>query len=219
MIQANSHPVIVIGAGGHAKVVIDTLRQMNQSILGLVDPCMKQGELVHGVEVLGGDEMIENYSSEEIYLVNGLGSLPAKSRRWSIAEYYRDKGYKFKTIIHPSAIVAADAVLSEGAQVMAGVVIQPGVSIGNDSIINTRVSIDHDCSIGEQCHLAPGVILCGDVRVGNKVYLGSGSTVVQGVTVGAKSIIGASSVVLRDVNECVKIIQVRNEETRIIEGV
>jgi len=190
--------VILLGAGGHAKVVAEALIQSGKTILGLVAPDKKKGSKCFGLDVLGSDDELLSYSPREVELANGIGALPGKVFRWKLASKMREKGFRFTRVIHPSATVAADVIVAEGAQVMAGSIIQPGSSIGQDSIVNTRVSIDHDCKIDENCHLAPGVILSGCVNISRGVHLGTGSTVIQNISIGANSTVSAGSIVYKD---------------------
>lgn len=195
-------PVLVLGGGGHAKVLINSLLSQSVDILGVTDPdAQKHGSTILGIPVIGGDDIVLKYSHEKILLINGLGSIKATTRRKQLYEHYKNLGYSFANVIHPSAVVAPDVKFQEGVQIMAGAIIQPGSSIGQDTIINTKTSIDHDCIIGDHVHLAPGVTLSGNVRVGNGVHVGTGATVIQGIRIENGSLIGAGAVVLRDVPE------------------
>ena len=193
-------PIIVIGAGGHAKVVIEALMLSGREVIGLLTPDQEKGAEVSGVKVLGGDSVLSEYDFDEVELANGIGSIPKHKLRWKIAEMMRCKGYCFVTVVHPNSIISSDVFLEEGVQVMAGVIIQSGVVIGKDSIINTGAIIDHDCNIAENCHLAPGVVCCGGVAVGKDAHIGAGAKIIQGVQVGNNSVVAAGTVVFRDVN-------------------
>jgi UDP-perosamine 4-acetyltransferase len=89
--------------------------------------------------------------------------------------------------------------LGEGVQIMAGTVVQPGSKIGDNTILNTRSSVDHDCEIGAHVHIAPGVTLSGGVRVHDDAHIGAGAVLIQGVEVGASSLVAAGSVVIHAV--------------------
>jgi len=193
-------PVIVLGAGGHAKVLIEAMLSSTIVIAGIVDnnPLVIGMKLL-GIPVLGNDDILNELSPSEINLVNGIGSIGLPKKRTDIFELYKNRSYVFASVVHPSAIVASDAVLAEGAQVMAGVVIQPGSNIGRNSIINTRASIDHDCIICDHVHIAPGVTLAGGVSVGAKSHIGTGATVIQGISIGENCIVGAGALVLHNV--------------------
>lgn len=185
--------VIVIGGGGHAKVLIDMLQLNNAIILGYTD-VQDQGE-IFGINYLGEDSKIYTYNPKQIALVNGVGMLPGKKLRQNITNAFLEQGYIFNTVIHPSAIVSKHCLIDSGAQVMAGSVIQPSVSIGSSTIINTKSSIDHDCKVGANCHIAPGVTICGSVTIEDNVFIGAGATIFPNVTIRRNSIIRAGSVV------------------------
>lgn len=206
----SSLPVIVLGAGGHSKVVINALLASKRKILGIVDPNLKVGEQVLGVRGLGDDSIVFQYSPSSLELVNGIGALPGTNLRMKVTSVFRDKGYSFATLIHPETVIAPDVVLAEGAQLMAGSIVQPGSSIGKDTIINTRVSIDHDCIIENDCHIAPGTVVNGNVTVEEGCFIGSGSCVVQNVRIGRGVIVGAGSVIYADLPSFVRVIQKRS---------
>jgi len=193
-------PIIVIGAGGHAKVLLDTLLNQEQGIIGIVDKEIStlEKELL-GIRIIGTDDFVLHYQTEKILLVNGIGSIKNTSIRKYIYDQFKEKGYSFANVIHSSAIIAKDVTLSEGVQVMAGGIIQTGSTIGPNTIINTRSSIDHDCKIGAHVHIAPGVIISGGVEIGDGVHIGTGAVLIQGIKIGSNSLVGAGSVVIRDV--------------------
>lgn len=208
-----NRPVIVVGAGGHAKVVVDTLLASSVKILGLTDNNPeKQGTFILGIPIIGTDEVIPQYTPEEIFLVNGLGSIGLPTVRTQIFHQFKQLGYSFKTIIHPSAIVSSNVTVEEGAQIMAGAIIQPGCQIGINSIINTGCSVDHDCLIGSHVHLTPGVILSGSVHIREGAHIGTGAVVIQGIQIGSKCIVGAGAVVIKNVAENRKVIGVPARE-------
>ncbi len=193
-------PVIVLGGGGHAKVLIAILRRLNCRLLGIVDPNQTRGLQVHGLNVLGADNAIFDYSNAEIELVNGVGSLPKdKGLRACLFNTFNAQGYRFKTVIDPTALIAEDVELSHGVQVMTGVIIQVGAKIAENTILNSGAIIEHDCRIGRHVHIAPGAILSGAVNVSDHVHIGTGATIIQGISIGANSIIGAGSAITQDI--------------------
>lgn len=192
-------PIIILGAGGHAKVVAEALRLLCRKILGYVTPDLKTGSEFCGSKVLGDDSAILGYSADDVELVNGVGILPGQYLRWKLASMMREKGYHFVTVIHPDAVIASDVVLDEGVQVMAGVVVQPSTTVGRDTIINTGVIIEHDCTIAENCHLSPGVVCSGGVSVGENTHIGVGAKIIQGINIGNACVIAAGSMIYRDI--------------------
>lgn len=198
--------VIILGAGGHAKVLIDALLASSVVIVGIVDQDLTlKGETILGVPIIGDDEIVCGFHPTQVKLINGLGSIGLPAKRQQIFERFKGLGYSFATVVHPSAVVATGVDLGEGAQIMAGAVIQPGSRIGCNVIINTRASVDHDCMIGDHTHIAPGVTLSGGVKIGAGCHLGTSATVIQGVCIGEESLIGAGSLVLKDVARSVTV--------------
>ena len=193
-------PVIIIGAGGHGKVLLDALLDMGIQVIGFLDnDAALQGKEIFGIPILGKDEEIVRYQSDEVKLVNGIGSVGVATLRRSVYEKFKAQGFYFRQVIHPFAVISQRAVLEEGVQVMAGAVINIGSRIGEDTIINTRASVDHDCRIGRHVHIAPGCTLSGGVSVGDETLIGTGSSVIQGISIGQRCLIGAGGNVLRDV--------------------
>lgn len=193
------HPVIILGAGGHAKVLVDILRRLAADIVALVDTAPGRPGAVLGVPVVVGEETVLRYDPQDILLVNGIGSVGDTGKRAAVYRRFRAQGYRFATVVHPAAVVAGDAALAEGVQIMAGAVIQPGCVIGADTIVNTGATVDHDCRLGAHVHIAPGATLSGNVVCDDGVHVGCGATVIQGVALGAASIVGAGAAVLKDV--------------------
>ncbi len=210
-----SLPVLIIGGGGHAKVLINTLQLCSISILGIIDNDTNMiGDNLVGIPILGDDNVVFTHRPESILLVNAIGSIKILYKRRSIFSKFKEKGYIFCTVVHPSAIVASDTVLGEGTQIMAGAIIQPGSKLGMNTIVNTKTSIDHDCIIGNHVHLSPGVTLSGSVNIGDNTHLGTGTVVIQGLTIGANCLTGAGSVVIRHMPDDEKYLGVPTRKMR-----
>lgn len=196
-----SKPVILLGSGGHARVLLGMLRRLQVEVLGVTDPQRTAGSDWLGCVVLGSDEAVKNYAVEQIDLVNGIGSIPRDSGlRARLFTQFTALGYQFISVIDPLAFIADDAELAAGVQVMAGVIIQAGTVIAEDSIVNSGAIVEHDCRVGRHVHIAPGATVCGGVEIGDATHLGAGAVLIQGVHIGSYSIIGAGSVVTRDVS-------------------
>jgi UDP-perosamine 4-acetyltransferase len=190
----NSRGILVIGAGGHAKVLLDILRLQGRTVKGVTAlETARRGTTFCGVPVLGGDEVLRDFSPEQIELVNAIGTVGQPARRIKAFENGKAAGFSFATVVHPSAVIAAGVELGEGAQILAGVILQPGSSVDMNTIINTRASVDHDCRIGAHSHIAPGAILCGEVIVGDASLVGAGATVLQGIRIGSDCIVAAGA--------------------------
>lgn len=191
--------IYVLGAGGHSRVVVDTLIASGIHITGILDANAETSQPIRGIPILGGDRYLDQVSIEKTYLVNGLGANPQVSKRQNIFMAMKQRGFRFKSIQHPSAIVSPAVDIQEGAQIMAGVVIQPGVTLGENVVINTRASIDHDCQIGTHAFISPGVILCGNVKIGTSAFIGAGVAIAPNTQIGYNAIVGAGTVVRQSV--------------------
>jgi sugar O-acyltransferase, sialic acid O-acetyltransferase NeuD family len=193
---------MMLGGGGHARVLIEALLRSGASIAAVVesDPATVGG-LVRSIPVIAEDDFLGRFSPDQVLLVNGIGSIKKTETRQRVFDRFKGLGYDFHSVIDPSAVVASDALLGEGAQLIAGSIIQPGSRLGSNVIVNTGGRVDHDCDIGDHVHIAPGVTLSGGVRIGAGSHIGTGSTIIQGITIGAHTIIGAGAVVVRDVKD------------------
>lgn len=194
----NERPFIILGGGGHARVLASTIRHLGRQVLGYTDPD-SDASLAGDIECLGGDEALQEYASEGVVLAVGLGSTHDTARRTHLFNETQAEGFDFPPIVHPQAFVASEAVVGEGAQVMAGAVIQPGTRVGENVIVNTSASVDHDCDIQGHVHVAPGVTVSGGVILGEGVHVGTGASIIEEIEVGEQSTIGAGAVVIHDV--------------------
>ncbi len=189
----------MLGAGGHARVLIDALRLQQREPIGVTDPdASLWGSTVLGVPVLGDDDRIQGFAPNEVMLVNALGSTRGTALRQAVWERWCGRGYRFVGVVHPAAVVAQSAELEADVQVLAGSVVGAAAHIGHNSIVNTGVIVEHDCRVGQHVHLAPGVTLSGNVTVGDGSHLGTGCTVIQDTNIGEGCVVGAGAVVVRD---------------------
>lgn len=192
--------LVIWGASGHARVVADIIRlQQSHEIAGFLDdhhPEKTQTDFC-GALVLGGREQLEVLPGQGInHLIVAVGDCHARLRLAALA---RAKGFHLATAVHPQATVAAGVQIGKGTVIMAGAVINPGACVGENVIINTCASVDHDCEIADGVHVSPGGRLAGGVVAGRAAWIGIGATVIGGVRIGADAVIGAGSVVLRDI--------------------
>lgn len=191
--------IIVIGGGGHAKVIISIIKKLkNFEIVGYTD-LENKGSLL-GIIYLGIDDNLYNLSKNGIrYAALGIGQIKSTFSRERVVQNALEVGFIFPPIISPNSILNEEVEIGNGTVVMDGVVINCGTRIGDYSIINTNSSIDHDCKIGSFTHIAPGVTLSGGVQIGNRVLVGTGSNVIQQVTIADNSIISAGSSVQKSI--------------------
>lgn len=191
---------LVIGGGGHAKVLVDALAASGETVVGIVDSASSPGGgRLLGVPVIGDDNVVLGFAPNSVLLVNALGSVGMPDKRKAIFEKFKQLKYRFARVIHPSAVIGLEVELGEGVQVMAGAVVQPGARIGDNTLINTRSSVDHDCILGAHVHVAPGATLSGGVRLEEGVHIGAGAVLIQAVRVGRNSIVAAGAVVVGNV--------------------
>lgn len=190
--------IFIFGASGHAKVVIDVVeRQGVYTIAFLVDDNADlRGKEFFGYPVLGGKAELLLVPDAPLRCLVAIG---VNSARVRVAEWLGQQGYSMVTAIHPSAQIGRDVTIGEGSVIMAGVVVNPATTIGEQVIVNTMASIDHDCRIDSGVHLAPGSTLCGSVTVGTGSFICSGATVIPNLKVGSFVTVGAGSTVIRDV--------------------
>ncbi|MEO8286221.1 MAG: acetyltransferase [Chloroflexota bacterium] len=187
--------ILIIGAGGHAKVVADILLCSGLVVMGFVDdnPAI-WGEQRLGLPVLGA---IDTYASYEAGgLVMGIGD--NENRMQVVERLGQPAGKLWRQAIHPRAILAASVVVGRGVVVVAGAVVNPDTVLGDHVIVNTGATIDHDCEIGDYAHIAPGVHISGGVHVGTAALIGVGASVAPGRSIGVRAIVGAGAAVVHD---------------------
>jgi sugar O-acyltransferase (sialic acid O-acetyltransferase NeuD family) len=182
-----ARPLYVIGAGGHAKVVVDILLAMGTPPLALLDE-NATSSMVLGIAVLRTTTLPQ----PDAAVIVAIGDNAARER--AAARYLR-----FAAAVHPSAIIGRDARVGDGSVVMAGAVVNPGTRIGNHCIVNTRAGIDHDCMLEDFASVAPGATLGGGVQLGRGAVISLGASVIHGCRVGDHAVVGAGAVVVRDV--------------------
>lgn len=197
--------VIGLGAGGHAKVVIDILRQMpGLQIVGLLDPDKNLwGSFVLGIPILGGDDSLDVYADGFDAVFIGVGSTGYPRLRRELFRQVAAKGLPLVSALHPRSTIAASVTLGQGIAVMAAAVLNPDARLGHNVIVNTAAVIEHDCVLGNHVHIAPSATLAGDVHIGDCTHVGAGATILQGRKIGVNSIIGAGAVVIDDIPDSV----------------
>lgn len=194
--------LIGLGAGGHAKVVIEILNFIKDyEIVGLLDPKEELwGTEVAGVVVKGSDALINELYEKGIHnAFIGLGTVGDLSPRKRLYENVRNLGLDIVNAIHPHVIISKSAKIGHGPTVMAGAIINSCVILGEDVIVNTGAIIEHDCVIGSHVHIATGARLASTVYVGDGTHIGIGAVIRQCIRIGSNALIGAGAVVVKDV--------------------
>lgn len=183
--------VVVLGAGGHAKIVIATLREAGfQVVTVLDDDPSKRGASVLGALISGPLSALSTYRDCAVIAIG------ENRKRRELAQ--RFPGREWPVVVHPFAVVDGSAHLGPGTLVCAGGVVQPEARVGSHCIVNTGATIDHDCVLGDYVHVAPGSHLAAGVRLDEGVLLGVGGVVRPGAAVGAWTVVGAGGVVVDD---------------------
>jgi sugar O-acyltransferase (sialic acid O-acetyltransferase NeuD family) len=187
--------VLIVGAGGHAKVIADILLLCGRRVLGFLDDQPELwGQTRLGLPVLGAVNNFLEYKPDG--LIIGVGDNSARRR---IADSLNPAAQKlWCNAIHPRAVVAESVQLGHGIVIAAGAVVNADSRLGNHLIINTSASVDHDCTVADFAHVAPGVRLGGKVTVGQGAFLGIGSSLIPGLHIGAWTRLGAGSVLIQD---------------------
>lgn len=181
--------LVIIGAGGHGRVVADIARLNGyEDIIFLDDADVLQAS--------GKVSDYVKYTDADFLIAIGNNSIREK-----IQTVLTENSCKIVTLIHPHAVIGSDVVIGNGTVVMAGTVVNTGARIGNGVILNTCCSVDHDCVIDDYCHISVGAHLAGSVTVGKKAFVCAGATVINNIAICDECVIGAGAVVVRNVDE------------------
>ncbi len=188
----------IIGAGGHAKVVIEIIEEMGGTIVSITD----RDSTIHGL--LGYMVTADPPPATSAVLI-AVGNNRARKKLSA------DISKGFGTAIHPKANLSSRCSIGAGSVVMAGATINSGAVIGGHCIINTNASVDHDCVLADFVHVSPGASLAGNVKVGEGSHIGIGSSIIQGVCIGQWVTIGAGAVIIEDVPDFAVVVGVPGE--------
>ena len=188
--------VVIIGAGGHAKVIADIVRKSGDTVVGFLDDDAKKiGKDFFGAQVLGSSAEYERYTEDCLFFL-GIGNNAIRKR---LAKTMKCRWY---TAIHPCSVISEGANVGEGTCVMAGAVLNADATVGAHTIINTAAVLEHDVKVGDYSHISPKGTVCGMTTIGNEVWLGAGSTVVQCLSVCDGVMLGAGATLLQSIEEC-----------------
>lgn len=192
--------IVIWGASSQALIIADIIRSQDlYEIVGFLDNVSPErvGTDFLGAPILGGDEQLEVLARQGVkHLILGVGTSRARLR---LADSVRSHGYQLATAIHPRAIVAAHVPIGAGTVVMAGVVINPGAKLGDNVVISTCASVEHECTIAEGVTISAGVHMGGRVRIERAATVEIGAIIARRIRIGAGSVIGAGSIVLHDI--------------------
>ena len=192
-------PIVIIGAGGHAKACIDVIESTGEyEIIGLTGTVSEGGSSVLGYPVLGSDDKLGELRSRVKSVAIGLGQFKSSELREELFDKEIKLGYELPSIISPFSVVSRNSKIGQGTIIFHGAVVNAAVTIGRCNIINTKALVEHDTKIGDFCHISTGVILNGSSVVGSRSFVGSGSVVVNNIEIAERSFIKSGSRV--DVN-------------------
>ena len=193
--------LVIIGAGGHGRVVLDILQaSAKHRVVGFLDadPALA-GTEINGIAVLGPINQVSRLRQQRIK--SSIVAIGDNRVRVSYAALLAEHGLELITAIHPSATIARSARIGQNTVVAAGAVVAASASVADSVILNTSCVVDHECEIEAGAHICPGALLAGRVRVGSGAFIGLGAKVLPCLSIGAGAIIGAGAVVLQDVPE------------------
>lgn len=188
--------LLIIGAGGHAKVVIDVARAAGFEPIAALDPAAV-GEICNGVEVTGSDSLAPEFFARGTRMA--AVAVGDNRLRCRIAERLQAIGFTFPRLVHPSAVVSGSAKIGNGTIVMCNAVVNADASVGDFVIVNSAAIVEHDCVLGRGAHVAPGTRLGGGVRIGCCALMGIGSVARPRSTVGDYAVVGAGSTIISDI--------------------
>lgn len=198
MNRTDQRPAIILGAGGHGAVIRDILLAGQRRVLGFLDdnPALHVKKVLD-TPILGGTGLAPQLAREEgAELVVGIGDNLIRGR---LVRMLQEWGVPLTCAVHPSAVIAADVIMEQGVVVMPGAVVNTRSRLGLASVVNTKASVDHDCTLGELSHVAPGAVLNGGVVVERYAVVGAGAVVLEFKRIGENAFVGAGAVVLEDV--------------------
>lgn len=188
--------LVMLGAGGHAKVLLSILQQQGRTVAAVCAPQQPDSALFDTIGYLASDDEVLKFSPQQVMLVNGIGALPGQTLRRSLYEHFSALGFQFASVIADSAIIANSALLGPGVQVLPGAIINADAQLSANVLINSGAIIEHDCVVKAHSVVSPGAVLCGGVSCDERSYIGAGATVIQGLTIGKNVLVGAGSTVV-----------------------
>ncbi len=191
--------ILIIGAGGHGRVVLDILRLSRtcNPVAFLDADISRANTTVAGLPVLGGINLLSKLKKQGI--AAAICAIGDNRTRRSYAQLVRDHGLDLVNAIHPAAVISSTANLGLNLVIAAGAVVGTDAKVADSVIINTNCVVDHECELAEACHICPGALLAGRVRVGAKAFVGLGAKLLPCLQIGENAVVGAGAVVLHDV--------------------
>lgn len=199
LIRDKRTPCVIVGCGGHGRVVLDILMRARQhQVIGFLDsnPAV-HGRRVDGVPILGPLQALPDLRSQGVR--GAVVAIGDNGVRRSFADEIEAMGFELINAVHPSSNIAHNVTLGRNLVIAAGALVCAHCQIGDSAILNTGCIVDHESMIGTAVHICPGARLAGRVTVESGAFVGIGATIIQGVRIGCEAIVGGGAVVIRDV--------------------
>lgn len=207
LVMIMTRKIVIFGAGGHAKVVIDAVEKHQEisEILLFDDDEKLWGKQFYGHSVLGNlEKLLKDASTLHIdYAVVAIGNI---NQRLKVAKALENHGIRLSKVIHPSSVISKGVLIGSGTVLFANTVINADTQLGRHVIINTGATVDHDCNIADGVHIAPGASICGGVVIGYGSFIGAGAVIIPGVKIGSHVIVGAGSTVINNIADNLKVV-------------
>lgn len=192
-----TRPLVILGAGGHGRVVLDTAVAAGWPLRGFIDGTKTIGEDINNLSVIGGDRLLDDPSflAQHLFVV-AIGDQQAR-RRLSLG--ICAKGGQLARVRHPTCVISPSAFIGDGTVIIAGAIVNANARVGRFCILNTGCTVDHDSVLGDGVQISPGANLAGRVRCEDDVFVGTGAVIIPGISIGVGATVGAGAIVIRDV--------------------
>lgn len=195
-------PILLFGAGGHAKSCIDVIEQEGRfTIVGLIGKKDEVGSSILGYPIIGTDADLSILINKSQNALITIGQIKTPEPRIHLFNLLKQNGFNLPKIISPKAYVSTHATVGSGTVVFHGATVNAGAVIGDNCIINSHSLVEHDAIINEHCHISTGAVINGTARIGTGSFIGSGCGIREGISVGEQSVIGMGQKVIIDCDD------------------
>ena len=190
--------LLIIGSGGHARIVSEVALLSKYHVKGIIDLEFKKEkkETINFIPVIGNLEKLNTFEKSKIDLFLAIGDCKNRKKYYNIL---KKKGYNFINLFHPTSIISKTASIGNGVLINSGSIINSNATIKDNVIINTGSIIEHEVIISNHCHCGPGSIVSGRVTIEDTVFIGAGAKIINNIKISSNSVIGAGSVIIDNV--------------------
>lgn len=202
--QAEDGAIVIYGAGGHARVIVDMIREARRDleIIGIIDDADQPPEDVLGVPVVGDANRFGELRNRGVEMAAlGIGAVTHNGLREELFNRLKRQEFRLPNLVHPDATVEPSVSMGRGNQIFGGAIVSSNVRLGDNGIVNSNTVVSHDCQIGDHVHLTPGALLAGNVTVGDRTVIGMGTTVYLGVDIGSEVTVTNGNHILEDIDD------------------